>query len=151
MWDIIKQNLSSLSALNASLIFHFQLCSAQHKHAWVWDLIFQSQEWLNKAEHQHINPILIDYDLEKCYHGFQRKGGKKNYLILQPGDMSGDFTTWCEELHQLFFSCLKLHNFDETIKEVRLGCGLVINVEAVLMWNPPLLGFLRGAVAGDSD
>lgn len=132
VWDIIAQNLSSLSALNASLIFHFRHRSAQHKHARVWDLIFQSQEWLDEAEHRHINPVLIGYDLEKCYHGSQRKGGKENYLILQPGDMSGDFTTWSEELRQLFFSCLKPHNFDEATKEVRIGCGLVVNVEAVL-------------------
>lgn len=95
-------------------------------------MIFQSQEWLDEAERRHINPVLIGYDLESCYHGSQRKGGKENYLILQPGDMSGDFTTWSEELRQLFFSCLKPHNFDQATKEVRLGSGLVVNVEAVL-------------------
>ncbi len=132
VWDIVAQNLSSLSALNASRIFHFRLLSAQHKHARVWDLIFQSQEWLDEAERRQINPVLVGYDLEKCYHGSQRKGDKENYLILQPGDMSGDFTTWSEELRQLFFSCLKPYQFDEATKEVRLGCGLVVNVEAVL-------------------
>ncbi len=132
VWDIIAQKLSSLSALNASLIFQFRLRPAQHKHAQVWDLIFQSQGWLDEAEHGHINPVLVGYDLEKCYHGSQRKGGKENYLILQPGDWSGDFTTWCKELHQLLFSCLKQHNFDEATREIRLGCGLVVNLKAVL-------------------
>ena len=138
VWDNIAQNLSSLSALNASLIFHFRLRPAQHKHARVLDLIFRSQEWLDEAGRRHINPVLIGYDLEKCYHGSQRKGDKEDYLILQPGDMSGDFTTWCEELLQLFFSCLKPYNFDKVTKEVRLGCGLVVNVEAVLN-NPEIL------------
>lgn len=48
--------------------------------------------------YRQINPVLVGYDLEKCYHGSQRKGDKENYLILQSGDMSGDFTTWSEEL-----------------------------------------------------
>ena len=98
----------------------------------MWESIFQSQEWLDEAERRHINPVLIGYDLKNCYHGSQRKEGKENYLILKPGDMSGDFTTWSEELRQLFFSCLKPHNFYEATKEVRLACGLVVNVEAVL-------------------
>ena len=46
--------------------------------------------------------------------------------------MSGDFTTWSEKLRQLFFSCLKPHNFDEATKEVRISCGLVVNIKAIL-------------------
>ena len=131
LWDNIIQNLPRLSALKASRVFHFRLPPARYKHTRVWEMIFKSQEWLDEAKSQGINPVLIGYDLENCYNSSQ-KGDEKNYLILQPGDMSGDFTTYNEESRQLFFSCLQPYNFDQASNEVRFSSGLVINIKAVL-------------------
>ena len=102
-------------------------------------MIFQDEKWLNEAERHGLNPVLVGFDLEYYYKSEKsltiapKTSGKldEKYLVLQPGDMSGDFTTYSRDIPELFFSCLKPYEFDKANKLVRLRNRLTIYIGAV--------------------
>ena len=132
IWDNITHRLSSLNLLKLAF-------PAQKKLPQVWRMIFQDEKWLNEAERHGLNPVLVGFDLEYYYKSEKsltialKSSGKldEKYLVLQPGDISGDFTTYSRDMPKLFFSCLKPHKFDRANKLVRLGNGLTISIGAV--------------------
>ncbi|KAL9064992.1 MAG: hypothetical protein Q9161_008514 [Pseudevernia consocians] len=125
----ITQNLSSLNPL--------ELLAAQQKHAQVWRMLFQDEKWLREAERHGLNPVLVGFDLQHYYKSEEnctsKTSGKpdEKHLVLQPGDMSGDFTTYSRKMSKLFFSCLRPHDLDEATKSIRLRNGPTIYVGAV--------------------
>ena len=119
LWDNVTQHLSSPKVLQLASVFHFKLLPEQRKHAQVWGMLFQSEKWLDAAERHGLNPVLVGYDLEYCYNR-KTLDQQDRYLILQPGDMSGDFTTYSKAMPRLFMSCLRSHEFDEKSKVIKI-------------------------------
>lgn len=132
IWDNMTHRLSSLSLLKLAF-------PVQQKLPQVWRIIFKDEKWLNEAECHGLNPVLIGFDL-KYHYKFEKsltiasKTSDKldeKYLILQPGDMPGDFITYRRDMPELFFSCLKPHKFDKADKLIRLRNELIIYIEAI--------------------
>ena len=133
IWDNITQNISSLNPLKLASLLNFRLDPKLQDHAQVWSLIFKSDKWLIEAERYHCNPVLIGYDLEYCYHTFATRRTK--YLVLYPGDISGDFTCFNPKMRRLFFTCLQSHIFNVDTGLLNLNSGLGVYVGAV--FNSP--------------
>ena len=83
-------------------------------------MLSQNEKWLNEAERPGLNPVLVDLDLE-YYYKFEesftiatKTSGNLNekYLLLHSSDISGDFSTFSQDMLKVFFSCLGPHEFD---------------------------------------
>lgn len=98
MWNIISQNLSSLNPLKLTFLFDVELDSAEKKHACVWCMTYQKEEWLIKAEHCSLNSVLIEYDLKYCYNILKNNKANKKYLVLCSDNYSENFTQWSKEM-----------------------------------------------------
>ncbi len=97
----------------------------------MWCTTFQSEEWLVAAERQGLNPVLVGYDPEYCYDISRTTKGNERFLVLRPGDTSGDFTLYNQEMSGLFSSCLQPYEFDKARAEICLRDGPVVHVGAV--------------------
>lgn len=104
----------------------------QDKHSRVWDTIFQNQAWLVKAMEAKLNPVLISPNLQ-AYYSYRRRAVSA-YVCLYTNDMTGDFAENPEN-RRLFFDCLKPYTVDRSTEEVKLDCGITLNVSDILGYD----------------
>ena len=104
----------------------------QDKHSRVWDTIFQNQAWLVKAMEAKVNPVLIGPNLQ-AYYSYRRRAVPA-YVCLFTNDVTGDFVESSGN-ERLFFDCLKPYTFDGSTQEVKLDCGITLNVSDILGYD----------------
>lgn len=102
----------------------------KHRHSRLWEMIFRDQAWLVKATEAKLNPVLIGSNLQSLYSSHQKI--KPGYLCLFTDDITGDFTVSNPENVSLFFQCLRQFTYDASTEEVKLCCGITLDVSEIV-------------------
>ncbi|KFY32376.1 hypothetical protein V493_00260 [Pseudogymnoascus sp. VKM F-4281 (FW-2241)] len=62
LWDIVRSSLSYFSSHALRNVLGYEP-SAEDNHSRIWNYFFKSDDWLNAAYNEGVNPCLIGYDL----------------------------------------------------------------------------------------
>lgn len=137
LWVMIADALSPISARNVGHALNFNIRTKQEKHSRVWNVIFQNEDWINKATTEFgVNPILIGPNLHAYYNNNSQKY-KPAYMVHVTEDRSGD-------LHfqrELFFKSLNPHTFNKHTGEVEFKSGITLCVKSAVV--DPEMTFLE--------
>ena len=132
IWDEVVRNLPSFSLSPIAQIFGFKLERTQEDHSRVWNLIFKDQAWAVKAREFGLNPILIGSDLNVYYN--HRRRADDSYICLCTGPYTRLIPRvfmYSSDHFELLLKCLRPHSFDRSIGEIKLECGITLNISQI--------------------
>lgn len=111
---------------NAAHSLKKKLKENDKRHATLWETFFESKSWLQLAVDEYgVNPVLVGADLGRLYKG---KHLKNPNIVLLADDRNGDLRFREQE----FFRSLQKHTYDKNTREVKLKCGIKLNVTQVV-------------------
>lgn len=131
VWDLITDDLPSLSAKYAACTLGFRLGPEKEKHGNIWGLIFQDLAWIVKVtSFSRLDPILLGASIASFWEDEQPSTvfSRASPWVFLIGSANAAF----DKDRELFLQCLQPHTYIGTTHEVHFLSGLVLNVSDVV-------------------
>jgi len=122
IWNLITDDLPSLSAKYAACTLRFRLGPEKEKHGNIWGLIFQDLAWIAKVtSFSRLNPILLGASIENFWEDEQPSTAfsRASPWVFLIGSANVAF----DKDRELFLRCLQPHTYIGTAHEVHFVSG----------------------------